>query len=64
MTFEIIQELARRMGLSEPVLSGTYEEYMDYILKPTGLSVEELRGHQGGVKGKNILLFDVNTEDF
>ena len=52
---EIIQELARRMGLSEPVLSGTYEEYMDYILKPTGLSVEELRGHQGGVKAKHLV---------
>lgn len=52
---EIIQELARRMGLSEPVLSGTYEEYMNYILKPTGLSVEELRGHQGGVQAKHLV---------
>ena len=28
---------------------------MDYILKPTGLSVEELRGHQGGVKAKHLV---------
>lgn len=52
---QIIQELAHRMGLEDPVLSGTYESYMNYILEPSGLCAEDLRGHQEGVRAKHLV---------
>lgn len=55
---QIIQELARRMGLEDPVLSGSYEDYMNYILEPSGLCAEDLRGHQEGVKAKHLVFGD------
>lgn len=54
---EIIMETAARMGLDEDVLSRGYEGYMDYILEPAGLTLEELRQSKSGtVKAKNVIL--------
>ncbi|MDO4266240.1 MAG: molybdopterin-dependent oxidoreductase [Eubacteriales bacterium] len=58
---EIIQELMRRMGLSDPVLSGSYEEYLDYILKPSGVSAAELKGRPEGVKAVNLRMPGIKT---
>ena len=52
---QIIQELARRMGLEDPVLCGSYEDYMNTILQPSGLRTEDLRGHQEGIKAKYLV---------
>lgn len=52
---EIIIELARRMQLEDKVLTSGYESYMNYILEPSGLTIEELRNHPGGMKGKRII---------
>lgn len=53
---EMIIDLMKYMGLKDQVLSGTYEEYLDYILQPSGLTVKELRKHPGGMKAANVLL--------
>ena len=45
----MIQRLMQRMGLSDPVLSGSYEDYMNQILLPSGLQVSNLRGHPEGL---------------
>lgn len=51
---EIIIELARRMQLKDKVLTGGYESYMNYILEPSGLTLEDLRSHPAGMRGKVI----------
>ncbi len=51
---EIIMELMKRMGLSDEALSGTYEDYLNYILKDSGLTAEELRMHPGGMAAPNV----------
>ena len=53
---EIIMELAKRIGLEDEVLSSDYESYMDYILKPSGLTLQDLREHPQGMKGKVLIL--------
>lgn len=63
---EIIMEVFRRMKLrdhtlSEEVLEGGYEAYMEYILKPSGLTLEELRNHPEGMMGKNLFPPAVKT---
>lgn len=52
---EIIIELLKQMQLKDEVLEQGYEAYMNYILKPSGLSLEELREHPEGRKGKNLI---------
>lgn len=52
---EIIMELAKRIGLEDEVLSSDYESYMDYILKPSGLTLQDLREHPEGMKGKVLI---------
>ena len=51
----IIQRLMKLMGLSDDVLSGSYDEYMEYILSPSGVSLKELRNKPEGVPGKNLI---------
>lgn len=51
---EIIMELLKRMGLKDDVLEKGYEEYMQYILEPSGLSLAELRESPTGLPGKHI----------
>lgn len=63
---EIIMEVFRRMKLKDPtlqdeVLEGGYEAYMEHILKPSGLKLEELRNHPEGMMGKNLFPPAVKT---
>lgn len=51
---EIIIGVLKAMGLWDEALSGGYEAYMEHILKPSGLTLSELRQHPAGVKGKVI----------
>lgn len=52
---EIIIDLMKYMGLQDEVLSGTYEEYLNHILKPSGLTAETLRNHPGGMRAVNVI---------
>ncbi len=49
---EIIMGMLKAMELKDEVLEQGYEAYMDYILKPSGLTLTELRQHPRGLKGK------------
>ncbi|MGI9862386.1 molybdopterin-dependent oxidoreductase [Moorella naiadis] len=46
---EIIFELARRLGIDDPLLNGGYEASLDWILAPSGLSIAELKQYPGGM---------------
>ena len=46
---EIIFELARRLGLADKFWNGDIEQAMNYVLKPSGLSLEDLRRRPGGI---------------
>ncbi|MBP3485707.1 MAG: molybdopterin-dependent oxidoreductase, partial [Oscillospiraceae bacterium] len=52
---QILLDLARALGLQDPHLRMTYEEYMDFILEPTGLKVREIQANGGIMKTKNTL---------
>ncbi|HBA63712.1 MAG TPA: hypothetical protein DCZ20_07635 [Lachnospiraceae bacterium] len=52
---EIILDLAKAMKLEDPVLQLNLEEYMQYILEPSGLTLKDLREHPEGMKGKNVI---------
>lgn len=56
---EIIMEVYRRMRFKDPticdeVLGDGYQAYMEHILKPSGLTLEELKSHPEGMMGKNL----------
>lgn len=52
---QILFEIAAALGLEDPHLRMSYEEYMDYIIQPTGLTVQEIQSHGGIVKTRNTL---------
>lgn len=63
---EIIMEVLRRMKVREPgiadeVLEGGYEAYMEYILKPSGLTLSELKSRPEGMQGRNLYQPSVKT---
>lgn len=49
---EIIIQMLRSMGLQDEVLENGYENYMNYIIEPSGLTLEELRQHPEGLPSK------------
>lgn len=63
---EIIMEVLKRMkqrdaAISDEVLEGGYDAYMQHILKPSGLTLEELKNHPEGMMGKNLFPPAVKT---
>ncbi len=46
---DIIYDLARRLGLDDPLLTAGYETALDWILEPSGLTVDELSRHPVGM---------------
>lgn len=53
---EIIMETARRIGADDEILKLGHEEYMKYILEPSGVTLEELRASESGlVKAPNTI---------
>lgn len=52
---EIIIKVLEALGLSDDVLSRGYDAYMDDILKPSGLTLQELKEHPEGIQGKNLI---------
>ena len=51
---EIMIGMLRAMQLHDEALEHGYEKYMEYILEPSGVTLEELRAHPEGVKGRVI----------
>lgn len=47
--FEIIFELAKRLKLDDPLLASGFEACLDWILEPSGLTVELLNQHPQGM---------------
>ncbi|MGC8659270.1 MAG: molybdopterin-containing oxidoreductase family protein [Desulfomonilaceae bacterium] len=50
---DIIYELAAKFGLNDPLFQAGYEASVDWILKPSGISVAELLRHPGGMFAPN-----------
>lgn len=46
---EIIYELAERLGLDDSLFKAGYEATIDWILEPSGISIEELKKHPIGM---------------
>jgi anaerobic selenocysteine-containing dehydrogenase len=51
---EIIMELAKCLDIQDEVLQKDYEDYMDYLIEPSGVHIDELRGNRQGIQAKNI----------
>lgn len=52
---EIIMEIAGRMQLKDEILTSGYESYMNYILEPSGLTLNDLRKYPEGLQGKYLV---------
>lgn len=46
---DIIFDLAKRLKLTDPLLEAGYEASLDYILEPSGITLEELKKHPEGM---------------
>jgi len=52
---DTIYELAERLDLRDPLFSAGYEASLDWILEPSGITVEALKEHPGGMPVPNPL---------
>ncbi|MFZ7101214.1 MAG: molybdopterin-containing oxidoreductase family protein [Peptococcaceae bacterium] len=52
---DIIYGLAEKLGLEDPLFQAGYEASIDWILEPSGMKVEELKKHPGGMFVPNPL---------
>ena len=46
---DIIYELAAKLGLDDPLFKAGYEASIDWILEPSGMTVQELKKHPEGM---------------
>ncbi len=46
---DIMFDLAKHLGLEDPLLKAGFEASLDWILSPSGMSVEELKKHPAGM---------------
>lgn len=53
---EIIVELARRLTPEDDILCAGHEAAVDWILEPTGLTVDKLAAHPGGMHLENVAM--------
>jgi len=51
---DIIYALAGKLELDDPLFKAGYEASIDWILEPSGISVEELKKHPGGMYASNL----------
>jgi len=54
---DIIYALAEKLDLKDPMFSAGYEASLDWILDPSGITVEELKKHPGGRAVPNPIPF-------
>ncbi|HHX50423.1 MAG TPA: molybdopterin-dependent oxidoreductase, partial [Clostridia bacterium] len=52
---DIIFELANRLGLNDPLFQAGFEASLDWILEPSGITIEELEKHPGGMPVPNAI---------
>ncbi|MGC8603190.1 MAG: molybdopterin-containing oxidoreductase family protein, partial [Desulfomonilaceae bacterium] len=50
---DIIYQLAAKLGLEDPLFEAGYEASVDWILEPSGICVDELKKHPGGMFAPN-----------
>ncbi len=51
----ILTELSKKLGIDDEMLNMTYDEYMDYMIEPTGVTLEELRENKNNpIMARNI----------
>ncbi len=50
---DIIYDLAARLGLDDPLLAAGHEASLDFILEPSGITVEELKKYPAGMPVPN-----------
>jgi len=53
----IILELAKRLEIKDPLLSAGFEASLDWILEPSGITVEALKKYPGGMPVPNPIPF-------
>ncbi len=51
---DIIFDLARRIAPDDPLMSQGYEACLDWILEPSGLTLEQLKQHPAGLTVENL----------
>jgi anaerobic selenocysteine-containing dehydrogenase len=51
---EIIFDIARHLGIKDEKLNMTNDEYMNYIIEPTGRTIEEIRSNGGLMETKYL----------
>lgn len=54
---EIILALARRLGIEDPLLAAGFEAGLDWILEPSGITIDTLKQHPGGMPVPDALSF-------
>lgn len=54
---DIILDLAQRLGIEDPLFASGYEACLDWILEPSGMTVEELKKHPAGMPVPNPITF-------
>ncbi|MBN2468100.1 MAG: molybdopterin oxidoreductase family protein [Deltaproteobacteria bacterium] len=54
---EIIFELAKRLALDDSLLSQGFEACLDWILEPSGITINELKKHPAGMPVPNPITF-------
>lgn len=52
--WKIVFELARRLGFEDLFWEGNFEKSLDYILEPSGITLEALRRQPKGIENKSI----------
>lgn len=50
---DVIFDLAKRLELDDELLKTDYETCLDWILEPSGITIDELKKHPGGMKVPN-----------
>jgi anaerobic selenocysteine-containing dehydrogenase len=54
---DMLLDLAKRLGIEDPLLDSGFEACLDWILEPSGMTVEELKKHPGVMPVPNPITF-------
>ncbi|HZK43427.1 MAG TPA: molybdopterin-dependent oxidoreductase [Syntrophomonadaceae bacterium] len=49
----IILDLAEKLGIDDPLFNQGYEACLDWMIEPSGMKIEELKKHPGGMPIRN-----------
>lgn len=54
---DILYDLAQRLEVNDPLFNAGIEASLDWVLEPSGITIEELKKHPAGMKVLNPLVF-------